>query len=78
MKMQKSVLFVKKSLTINIYSVNHVFPIVFETSLNCPRNVQLFASLKDALSGLRQFLGTESPLKMMKILFILPQELFSF
>ena len=30
-----------------------------------------------ATSGLRQFLATESPFKMMKMLFISPQKLFS-
>ena len=34
--------------------------------------------IKDAFSGLRQFLATESTLKMMKMLFISPQKLFSF
>ena len=34
--------------------------------------------LTGALSGLRQFLATESPLKMIKMLFILPWTLFSF
>ena len=33
---------------------------------------------KGALSGLRQFLAAESPLKMMKIFFISRQKLFSF
>ena len=34
--------------------------------------------LKSAFSGLRQFLATENPLKMMKMLFISPYNLFSF
>ena len=33
---------------------------------------KLWAKFKDALSGLRQFLASGSPLKMMKMLFILP------
>ena len=34
--------------------------------------------LKGGLSGLRQFLATESPLKIMKLLFTSPQKLISF
>ena len=34
--------------------------------------------IKGALSGLKQHLATESPLRMMKMLFISPQKLFSF
>ena len=34
--------------------------------------------IKDTLSGLRQFLETESPLKWWKMLFTSPQKLFSF
>ena len=33
---------------------------------------------KGALPGLRQFLATECPLKMINMLFISPQKLFSF
>ena len=35
-------------------------------------------TIKGALSGLGQFLATESPLKMMKNTFISPQKLFPF
>ena len=38
----------------------------------------LSQNLNGALSGLRQFLAAESPLKMMKNAFISPQKLFSF
>ena len=40
---------------------------------SCDQNL-----IKGALSGLRQFLAIESPLKMMKNTFISPQKLFSF
>ena len=39
---------------------------------------RMYDSLKVALSGLRQFLGTKSPLKLMKNVFISPQKLFPF
>ena len=38
----------------------------------------LKAGIKDALSGLRQFLAAESALKVMKNAFYLRQKLFSF
>ena len=38
----------------------------------------LKSDIKGALSGQRQFLANESPLKMIKILFILSQKLISF
>ena len=38
--------------------------------LNCTKFLKY--NLKGAFSGLRQFLATESPLKMMKMLFISP------
>ena len=37
-----------------------------------------YTDLKGTLSDLRQFLATESPLKVMKMLFISPQKLFLF
>ena len=37
-----------------------------------------FDIIKDALSGLKQYLANGSPLKMMKMLLISPLKLFSF
>ena len=45
---------------------------------NCSTLVVKIESLKGTLSGLRQFLAIESPLKVMKMLFISHQKLFPF
>ena len=43
-----------------------------------PKNQKDTINFKGALSGLRQFLATESPLKMMKMLFISHRKLCLF
>ena len=52
---------------------NTIFFLKYENSI-----VNLSENFNGALSGLRQFLATESPLKMMKNAFFSPQKLFSF
>ena len=48
------------------------------SSLTKTQNFRKNRNIKGALSGLRQFLASESPLKMMKNAFIWTQKLFSF
>ena len=63
----------KKILHINLIKVQAFFCKIFEEFNNDPYLWKSEATtIKSALSGLRKFLATESPLKMMKNAFISP------
>ena len=64
---------------------NYCAKIIFDISIEksflidlLTTNVVITVNFKGALSGLRQFLVIESPLRMMKNAFDSPQKLFSF
>ena len=63
-----------KQLFLRINSATEIISLL--GTLQMPISLSLF--LKGALSGLRQFLGTQSPLKRWKVLFISPRKLFPF
>ena len=63
-----------KQLFLRINSATEIISLL--GTLQMPISLSLF--LKGALSGLRQFLGTQSPLKRWKMLFISPRKLFPF